>query len=79
MPPLDNFHGGWLKKLTQEFNCKLAIRACTGSILGVQANGLKAFKPNGSSFRFPGWAVRTILFPIIVKKLKHRGVREGQD
>jgi NADH dehydrogenase FAD-containing subunit len=48
-----------------------------GSILGVQKNGMRVFQPNGGSFRFPLWAVRNILFPIVVEELICRGVRKG--
>ena len=46
-----------------------------GSILGVQPNGLRVFQPDGSSFRFPRWAVSSILFPVIVRRMIYRGVR----
>ncbi|MCB1614906.1 MAG: FAD-dependent oxidoreductase [Pseudomonadales bacterium] len=46
-----------------------------GSILGVQNNGLQVFLPNGSSIRFPLWAVNTILFPLIVRKGIYGGIR----
>lgn len=47
-----------------------------GSILGVQPNGLQVFQPNGGSFRFPRWSIRTILFPFFVRRMIYRGVRE---
>ncbi len=46
-----------------------------GSILGVQNDGLRVFKPNGGSFRFPLWAVRKLLFPIAVGKIIYKGIR----
>jgi NADH dehydrogenase FAD-containing subunit len=46
-----------------------------GSILGVQEDGLRVFQPNGGSFRFPLWAVRTLLFPIAVAKFIYKGIR----
>jgi hypothetical protein len=49
-----------------------------GSIVGVQPDGLKVFQADGSSFRFPLWAVKVILFPLIVRKLMYKGVRKNQ-
>jgi NADH dehydrogenase FAD-containing subunit len=46
-----------------------------GSILGVQDDGLKVFQPNGRSFRFPRWSIRTILFPLFVRRMIYRGMR----
>lgn len=46
-----------------------------GSILGVQKDGLRVFRPNGGSFRFPLWAVRTLLFPVAVAKFIYKGIR----
>lgn len=48
-----------------------------GSILGVQDNGLRVFQADGSSFRFPRWSVKTLLFPLAVRKMIYRGVRKG--
>ncbi len=50
-----------------------------GSILGVQKDGMRVFQPNGGSFRFPLWAVRQVLFPIVVEQLICRGVRKGRS
>jgi NADH dehydrogenase FAD-containing subunit len=47
-----------------------------GSIFGVQANGLRVFQPDGSNFRFPKWTVRTLLFPLAVRKMIYKGVRK---
>lgn len=48
-----------------------------GSILGVQKNGLRVFKPNGGSFRFPRWSVNLLLFPIAVRRGIYKGVRRA--
>ena len=48
-----------------------------GSILGVQEDGLRVFRPNGSSFRFPRWAVQRLLFPVAVGKVIYRGIRRA--
>lgn len=46
-----------------------------GSILGVQAHGLKVFQHSGGHYRFPLWAVKAILFPYIVNRMIYRGLR----
>ncbi len=48
-----------------------------GSVYGVQQNGLRVFQPDGGSFRFPGWTVRTLLFPLAVRKMIYKGVRKA--
>jgi hypothetical protein len=48
-----------------------------GSILGVQEDGLRVFRPDGSSFRFPRWAVQRLLFPVAVGKVIYRGIRRA--
>jgi NADH dehydrogenase FAD-containing subunit len=47
-----------------------------GSILGVQNNGLLIHQADGSKFRFPRWSIRTILFPLLVRKMIYRGMRK---
>jgi NADH dehydrogenase FAD-containing subunit len=46
-----------------------------GSVLGAQRDGLEVFTPGGQAFRFPAWAVRNVLQPLIVKRGIYRGVR----
>jgi NADH dehydrogenase FAD-containing subunit len=46
-----------------------------GSVLGVQPNGLEVFAPTGHPFRFPGWSVETLLWPLIVRRGIYGGVR----
>ncbi|MEP9392948.1 FAD-dependent oxidoreductase [Gordonia sp. VNK1] len=47
-----------------------------GSVIGPQADGLQVFAPNGRVFRFPAWSVRTVLWPVIVRRGIYRGVRD---
>jgi NADH dehydrogenase FAD-containing subunit len=47
-----------------------------GSIFGVQDNGMRVFQPDGGSFRFPHWSIRTLLFPLAVRKGIYKGVRK---
>ncbi len=47
-----------------------------GSILGVQNDGLLIHQADGSKFRFPRWSIRTILFPLLVRKMIYRGMRK---
>jgi apoptosis-inducing factor 2 len=47
-----------------------------GSVFGVQDNGLRVFQPDGGSFRFPKWTIRTLLFPLAVHKMIYKGVRK---
>jgi NADH dehydrogenase FAD-containing subunit len=47
-----------------------------GSVFGVQHNGLRVFQPDGGSFRFPAWSVRSLLFPLAVRKAIYKGVRK---
>jgi len=49
-----------------------------GSIFGVQDNGLRVFQPEGSSFRFPRWTIRTLLFPLAVHKMIYKGVHKAK-
>jgi len=46
-----------------------------GSVLGVEPDGLRVFAPTGRPFRFPGWSVRSILQPWIVRRGIYRGIR----
>ena len=46
-----------------------------GSVLGVQANGLEVFAPNGKAFRFPAWSIQSVLQPWIVRRGIYGGVR----
>ena len=43
-------------------------------LAGDEAN-MKVFQHSGGSYRFPLWAVKTILFPYIVNRLIYRGLR----
>lgn len=52
-----------------------APRGRWGSVLGVQANGLEVFAPNGTAFRFPSWSIQTVLQPWIVRRGIYGGVR----
>lgn len=47
-----------------------------GSILGVQNNGLLIYQADGSKFRFPRWSIRTVLFPLLVRKMIYQGMRK---
>jgi NADH dehydrogenase FAD-containing subunit len=47
-----------------------------GSIFGVQDNGMRVFQPDGGSFRFPRWSIRSLLFPLAVRKGIYKGVRK---
>jgi NADH dehydrogenase FAD-containing subunit len=47
-----------------------------GSIFGVQGDGMRVFQPDGGSFRFPSWTIRTLLFPLAVRKGIYKGVRK---
>ncbi|KRA38340.1 MULTISPECIES: FAD-dependent oxidoreductase [unclassified Nocardioides] len=46
-----------------------------GSVLGVEADGLRVFAPNGRPFRFPAWSVRAVLQPWIVDRGIYGGIR----
>jgi len=46
-----------------------------GSVLGIQADGLEVFAPNGRAFRFPAWSFERVLMPWIVRWGIYRGVR----
>jgi len=48
-----------------------------GSIFGVQDDGMRVFQPDGNSFRFPSWTIRTLLFPLAVRKMIYKGVRKA--
>ena len=48
-----------------------------GSIFGVQRDGLRIFQPEGSSFRFPSWTIRTLLFPLAVRKMIYQGIHKA--
>lgn len=47
-----------------------------GSVLGFQPH-LDVFAPTGQRFRLPGWTVRSILQPWIVRRGIYRGIRRG--
>ncbi|NRA42322.1 MAG: FAD-dependent oxidoreductase [Pseudomonadales bacterium] len=53
-----------------------ASRYRWGSILGVQASGMRVYAANGMVVRIPKALVRSILFPIIVAKGIYRGIRQ---
>lgn len=46
-----------------------------GSVLGVEEDGLQVFTPSGKAFRFPAWAIGTVLQPLIVRRGIYGGVR----
>ena len=48
-----------------------------GSVIGPQTDGLEVFTPNGRPVRLPGWSVRTVLMPWVVRRGIYRGVREN--
>lgn len=54
-----------------------APRRRWGSVLGVEADGLRVYAPSGHPFRFPAWSVRAILQPWIVRRGIYGGVRRG--
>ena len=47
-----------------------------GSIIGIQADGLEVFAPNGRAFRFPAWSIDHVLMPWVVRRGIYRGVRD---
>lgn len=49
-----------------------------GSVIGVQADGMEVFAPNGRAFRIPAAAVRRVVTPVIVRRGIYRGVRENR-
>jgi NADH dehydrogenase FAD-containing subunit len=49
-----------------------------GSVIGIQADGVEVFAPNGRPFRIPAWSVRRVLMPLIVRRAIYRGVRVNQ-
>jgi apoptosis-inducing factor 2 len=49
-----------------------------GSVLGVQADGLEVFAPNGKAFRFPAWSIESVLQPWIVRRGIYGGVRRAR-
>lgn len=54
-----------------------APRRRWGSVLGFQPDGLQVFAPSGKAFRFPAWAIRSVLQPLIVRRGIYGGVRRG--
>lgn len=46
-----------------------------GSVLGVEADGLRVYAPTGQAFRLPAWSVRSILQPWIVRRGIYGGIR----
>lgn len=65
----------WLQAKPEHMKEYKASANRWGSILGVQPDGLTVFQSDGSKVRFPLWAVKAILFPVIVRKLMYKGVR----
>lgn len=49
-----------------------------GSIVGIQADGLEVFAPNGTAYRFPAWSIDRVLMPWIVRRGIYKGVRKNQ-
>lgn len=47
-----------------------------GSVLGPQPDGLDVFAPNGFLYHFPGWSIRSVLQPWVVRRGIYRGVRD---
>lgn len=47
-----------------------------GSILGIQDDGLRIFSPTGRPFRVSPWWVDHLLFPLFVRRMIYRGLRE---
>ena len=48
-----------------------------GSVYGVQKDGLRVFQPDGGNFRFPKWTVRSLLFPLAVRRMIYKGIRKS--
>ena len=46
-----------------------------GSVLGVQDDGMVVYRPNGSAFRVPSWAVEPLLFRAWTRRYLYGGVR----
>jgi NADH dehydrogenase FAD-containing subunit len=55
-----------------------APRRRWGSIVGIQADGLEVFAPNGTAYRFPAWSIDRVLMPWIVRRGIYKGVRKNQ-
>lgn len=53
-------------------------RSRWGSVIGIQADGVEVFAPNGRPFRIPAAAVNKVLMPWIVRRAIYRGVRENR-
>jgi NADH dehydrogenase FAD-containing subunit len=49
-----------------------------GSVIGIQADGLEVFAPNGRAFTFPAWSFDRVLMPLIVRWGIYRGVRDNR-
>lgn len=49
-----------------------------GSVIGIQADGVEVFAPNGKPFRIPRRAVDGVLMPWIVHRGIYRGVRPNR-
>jgi NADPH-dependent 2,4-dienoyl-CoA reductase/sulfur reductase-like enzyme len=48
-----------------------------GSILGIQDDGLTIYRPNGSRFHVPRWAVQPLLLDLITKAGIYGGIRRS--
>jgi NADH dehydrogenase FAD-containing subunit len=48
-----------------------------GSIIGLERDGLRVFQIDGKPMRFSRWSVENFLFPIAVRRMIYRGVREA--
>ncbi|KAA0105629.1 FAD-dependent oxidoreductase [Mycolicibacterium sp. P1-5] len=55
-----------------------APRRRWGSIVGIQADGLEVFAPDGTAYRFPAWSIDRVLMPWIVRRGIYKGVRKNQ-
>ena len=49
-----------------------------GSILGLEADGMTVYQPDGKRFRVPRWAVQPVLFDLFTKVGIYRGVRRSR-
>ena len=55
-----------------------APRRRWGSVIGVQADGVQVFAPNGRPFRIPAPAVEKVLMPLVVRRGIYRGIRPNR-
>jgi len=48
-----------------------------GSILGVQARGMRIYSPKGRAFVVKQWFTKAVLFPVIVHNFIYKGIRKS--